>query len=344
MKKLYVFASCIFFTAMLTAQPTLQYPQNVPEIGDVMDIQCVSTNGLTTGTAGPDVSWDYSGLITISGGQIIVVDPSQTPSGNEFPSATFATSMGDTIFTYAQTNADGYFYLGSESTTGTFSSLLVYSDSRTFVKFPFTYDDTYFDTYKGIVTTSAATVHVTAASEMFADSYGTLILPNGTYTNVLRIITIDAEIDSLFMEGNFIMEFSVVRTQFTWFAPDSKGPLLSIEILDNAGLGSIDTVAFYSSAESGIIDGHPGPVSHLSVFPNPAEDHVVIEFNALQHTGISISIVNQVGQMMISKKTANDHTGSVSERIDVSTLPSGIYFAHISCDCGKHLTEKFVIR
>ncbi|RLD79403.1 MAG: hypothetical protein DRJ15_09505 [Bacteroidetes bacterium] len=48
--------------------------------------------------------------------------------------------------------------------------------------------------------------------------------------------------------------------------------------------------------------------------------------------------------MMISKKTANDHTGYVSERIDVSTLPSGIYFAHISCDCGKQLTEKFVIR
>jgi len=344
MKKLYVFASCIFFAAMLTAQPTLQYPQNVPEIGDVIQIQFVSSDGLTTDPVGPDVSWDFSQLTVLSGGQITAIDPSQAPAGGQLPLSNVALSMGDTIFTYALTNADGYHYLGTQSTTGTYPSLLVYSDNRTFLKFPFTYDDTYFDTYKGIVTTSAATVHVVAASEMFADSYGTLILPNGTYPNVLRIITIDAEIDSLFMNGNFIKEFNVVRTQFTWLAADSKGPLMSIEILSNGALGTIDTTAYYTSSGSGINDGQPMPVSQLSVFPNPASDDLVIEFTSNGTNEATISIVNQVGKIMISREVPQMTKGLISEKIDISKLPSGIYFASVLCSCGKQLTQKLVIR
>lgn len=344
MKKIYLLFSCVLCSAVLIGQPTLQYPQNAPQIGDLADIYFVSTTGLSTGDTGPNAVWDYSLLTTLFGGQITVIDPAQAPAGNEFPTASAAMNMGDTIFTYILANADGIHYLGSQFTTGTFPSLLIYSDSRTFLKFPFTYDDTYFDTYKGITTTSVAEIRVSAASEMFADAYGTLTTPAGTFSNVLRTITVDAEIDSVFVGGVFMKAFEVLRSQYSWFAENSKSPLLSIEILDNTYYGSVDTVAYYSSGGTGISNLSDKPLSQLSVFPNPADDHVMVEFNLSANMEANISIVSQVGQVVISHTASQQTNGMLSERIDISTLPSGIYFANVMCSCGKQLTAKFVIR
>lgn len=344
MKKFLLLFFFISGTVYLTGQPTLQYPQNTPVIGDVTQIQFVSPTGLDLGTAGPDVNWDFSELVLLYGGEIVAIDPTTAPAGGDFPAADVALSMGDTIFTFAQTQSDGYFYLGSQSTTGTFPSLLIYSDSRTFLKFPFTYNDTYFDTYAGVVTTAAATVHNSALTEMTADAYGTLVLPNGTYTNVLRTMTIDAELDSVFVGGMFLKSFPLVRTQYSWFAADSKGPLMSVEIMENTGLGTVDTVAYYTTSGSGIGDLPDNAVSSLNVFPNPANDHVNVSFALSGNWSVDISIVNQVGQVVQKRDVNGRGLTRVSEHFDIADLPSGIYFVNVNCECGKQLTDKFVIR
>ncbi len=342
MKKFYFLASFVLCTAMLMAQPTVQFPQNAPEIGDVTEIQYVSFDGLSPEPSGANVTWDYSGLTSSSGGQILAIAPSEAPSGEQFPTASVALNMGDSLYTFVLANTDGYFYLGSKTLIGSVPSLLIYSDSRTFLKFPFTYNDTYFDTYKGIITTSMADLHVSAVTEMWADAYGTLILPDGTYSNVLRTVTVDAEIDSVFVGGKFVKEILIDRIQYSWFAQDSKGPLMSIEFCDKTG--AVDTCAYYTAAGSGIVDDPVNPVSQLIVYPNPVEDHVMIAFETSQDAGITLSIVNQVGQMMIKKTVAENTQGRIIEQLDISTLPAGIYFANVSCTCGKQLTAKFVIR
>jgi len=341
MKKFYLLVSLALCSAMLIAQPTVQYPQNAPEIGDEMEIHFVSANGLSPEPTGHDQSWDYSELNVLYGGTLNVINPSEAPSGASFPSASAAISMGDTIYTYVLANSEGYFYLGTESTTGTYPSVLVYSDSRTFLKFPFTFDDTYFDTYKGVATTSIASVRVSAISEMVSDAYGTLILPNGTYHNVLRTATIDAEIDSVFIGGKFVKAFTSNRVQFSWFAPDSKGPLMSMEILDMNG--STDTIAYYSSTPAGI-DDPQDQITQLSIFPNPAEEHIRIAFETSPNEESTVSIVNQVGQIVIQTKIFSNINGQVNEPFEISHLPSGIYFVNVSCNCINQITQKFVIR
>ena len=122
MKKLYLLFSCMLYALFLVAQPTLQYPDNVPVIGDVVQIQFVKTDGLNTGAAGADVTWDYSGLESEYGGVITAIDPSQAPSGAEFPDADLALNMNNMTYTYVETNADGFFYLGSNTTFDTIES------------------------------------------------------------------------------------------------------------------------------------------------------------------------------------------------------------------------------
>jgi hypothetical protein len=328
----------------LIAQPTLQYPNNVPEIGDVVQIQFVSTDGLTVEPMGPDVTWDYSGLVALFGGEITAIDPAQAPAGGDYPDANVVMNMGDTIFTYAKTEADGYFYLGSQSTTGTFPSQLIYSDSRTFIKFPFTYMDTHNDTYKGVVTTSVASVHVNAETEMFSDAYGTLILPTGTYNDVLRTTTVDVEVDSVFVGGIFTKAFELIRTQYSWFQANSKGPLMSIEIMTNPLAMSLDTVAYYMTSGAGIGDFGEQPLSLLAVYPNPAEDHLMVEYEVSGNINSTISIVNQVGQLMYDRLITSNGIQPVREKIDITKMPSGLYFVNVSCNCGNQITKKFVIR
>lgn len=342
MKKLYLLASFVVCSSILFAQPTVQYPQNAPEIGDVIEIQYVSSNGLSPGPSGANVTWDYSTISSTYGGQIIAIAPSAAPSGSQFPTASVALNMGDTLFTFVLANTDGYFYLGSETLIGNMPSLLIYSDSRTFLKFPFTYEDTYFDTYKGIITTSMANLHVSAITEMFADAYGTLILPDGTYNNVLRTVTVEAEIDSVFVSGVFIKEIFVGRTQYSWFAQDSEGPLMSIEFCDNTG--GMDTCAYYTAAGTGIENNPQASVSLLSIFPNPAEDHIMVAFETSPNAESTVSMVNQVGQVVIQKVVFDDNSGQVNEVFDISHLPSGIYFVNVSCNCKNQITQKFVIR
>lgn len=344
MKKLFPLLLALLCSVLIIGQPTLQYPQNVPFIGDVSQIQFVDPTGLDLGSAGPDVTWDFSNLMPLFGGEIMAVDPATTPAGGDFPTADVALNMGDTIYTYTQTNADGYFYLGSQTTTGTFPSLLIYSDSRTFLKFPFTYNDSHSDTYAGVVTTAAATVHNSATTVMNGDAYGTLTLPNGTYSNVLRVMTVDTELDSVFVGGFFVKSFTLVRTQYSWFTETSNGPLMSVEIMDNPGLGTLDTVAYYTVSVTGMEEISTEAVSGLNVFPNPADGHITVEYSLTGDWGTNIAIVNQVGQMMINREVNPEASGIASEIIDISTLPSGIYFVNVNCSCGSQLTGKFVVR
>ena len=342
MKKLYIIALCFFVAGSVLAQPTLTYPGNAPQIGDVSNLQFISSNGISHEPVGPDVSWDFSQLNVLSGRQITVIDPSNAPGGSNFPDANIALNMNDTIFTYSLVDETGYYYLGMQMTAAPNLSTLIYTDSRIFLEYPLTYTDTYVDTYKGIssVPAVAVEVRITATSTSMADSYGTLILPTGTHNDILRITTQDEEIDSMFINESFVNATIISRTQYLWFAASSSTPLFSMEVSD--ATGTIDTCCFYTSPEAGIHAIENFSISELNVYPIPANDHLFIEFQSSGNQAVTISIVNQLGQLMISRKMPEQKPGMVSEKIDVSALPAGIYFANISCKCGKQITEKFV--
>ena len=210
------------------------------------------------------------------------------------------------------------------------------------MEYPFTYNDIYTDTYEGIITVGIVNVEVrvSAISVVTADSYGTLILPTGTFTDVLRTTTADEEIDSIFQDGVFLMVNLVSRIQYLWYAPSSTSPLFSMEISNSTG--SIDTCCFYSITEAGIHAAEIFSVSDLNVYPVPASEHVFIEFQSSGNQAVTISIVNQLGQVMLNREISRKTPGMLSEKIDISALPAGIYFANVSCKSGKQITEKFV--
>lgn len=343
MKNLILLTSFLLISLSLLAQPSLQYPENAPVIGDITQIQFVSPTGLSTDPVGENVTWDFSQLTNLYGATIEAIDPASAPYGSLYPQANIALKMNDSTYSYCLIDESGFFYLGAQMMQSGNPIIMVYSDSRRYMRYPFDYLDTENDPYKGASNFPPVEIRATGDSEIGADSYGTVILPYGTFHDVIRLTTLDIEIDSLFVMNQFTGVVEVTRMQFHWYWQYSKSPLFSIEIV-TAGAGPADTTAYYATTGAGLNDPSSSPISMLSVFPNPAEDHIKISFNTSESIGTTISIVNLLGQVISSKDILESSKGSFSEKFDISMLPSGIYFANVKCSCGKQLTEKFVIR
>ncbi len=86
------------------------------------------------------------------------------------------------------------------------------------------------------------------------------------------------------------------------------------------------------------INGQSSP-SNFSISPNPALDYVSVNANFDRSTTSTISICNLLGEVLIVKNF--DSTNMLHETINISNLPSGIYFACVK-GSGVSSTQRFV--
>gem|GEM_PF-5759277 len=81
--------------------------------------------------------------------------------------------------------------------------------------------------------------------------------------------------------------------------------------------------------------------NNIVIFPNPAEDKVKFSFHSTMNSDIKISLTNCMGAVV--REIILDAGNLQSEaELDVSDLPSGLYFATVRSG-GQLQTEKFVV-
>lgn len=66
----------------------------------------------------------------------------------------------------------------------------------------------------------------------------------------------------------------------------------------------------------------------LNIYPNPASDYLIVTLE--QEVSGNISILNLVGNAIIDQPI-----NALSMRIDITSLPEGIYFLNIQSDTGR---------
>lgn len=189
MKHLYPLSLLVLSPLIGTAQPVLDYSTNGTLPGDAFVYQ--AGPWVDPGTAGADQTWDLTGLSTDSIINILFVDPATTPDGASFPSATIAASESGG-YTYSEFNATGGYFHGLALTGFTPA---VYSDPMQQVVFPATLGTAWTDDFGGTFDILGTTVTRTGTITAEADAYGTLQLPWGTLTDVLRVSGTEAYTD-----------------------------------------------------------------------------------------------------------------------------------------------------
>lgn len=198
---LYAYALC--------AQPTVT-SLIIPKPGDSIHlIRCNETDP-QDGLTGANQTWDFSGLTqqAVNGEYYYNWhDPQDTPHGDRYPDAFLAASTPDTQFVYYTFDGTTLELVGAVAEVPVFGTAFSdYENNETETVFPLELGSSWSDEFNGdnVAGGFSAPFNGTVSGE--ADGYGTLILPNGTYTNVVR----DRQERTYQLQGSPIVESSTL--------------------------------------------------------------------------------------------------------------------------------------
>ncbi|MEM7035526.1 MAG: HYR domain-containing protein, partial [Bacteroidota bacterium] len=86
----------------------------------------------------------------------------------------------------------------------------------------------------------------------------------------------------------------------------------------------------------------PAQSSHISIFPNPASTRLFVEWKALTETKMHLQLLDIHGKMVIEKRAHIQQKGRF--QLDVSMLPSAIYFLKLRYDDAVEVRKVEIIR
>jgi len=82
---------------------------------------------------------------------------------------------------------------------------------------------------------------------------------------------------------------------------------------------------------------------NLTVYPNPADDHLTLEFNLTEEMNLGFGVYDLLGKQLISVPFTRYDIGEAKFNVDVSSLSLGVYFLSVTSDDG-HETKRFMVR
>jgi len=130
------------------------------------------------------------------------------------------------------------------------------------------------------------------------------------------------------LEGAADYTFTILHT-----TPYTENDSTTINIASNGGQLHIN-VAFKSGNIQGI---KTSPLNEFVLYPNPATNQLYIR-SSYQEEVSQISVFNLIGKEVITHNNAINQQG-----IDVSGLPTGVYFLHGKVD-KQSFSRKFIIK
>lgn len=327
----------VLITSIAFSQPTITYNGNCPQIGDVF-FQSYFDEQVDPGPSGENQNWVFSTINISETGVYEAMDPSETPFGNIFTESNIAFHIN---------NQESYNYEYNTSTesvnygTGFNSKdqlIIHYSNPSTLMIFPFSYNNTFSDTYFGSYTFEGLETHESGTSNVIADGWGSITTPNATYNNVLRVKTEREHIDSVFMEDMFLYATNINYTDYAWYAPNLKSPVFAITLSNCTGV--CDTVGYYTTSTQQVVNIEDN-IEDFKVYPNPASDKILVSFITNRINKISISIVDLMGREIMQYQKDVISSGLQSFDLPLNTLENGLYFVKI--DNGNSTSSKKII-
>lgn len=329
----------VFFAAELNAQHTLT-TEYFPSIGSEFTFRRTSTQGFQIPDGvltGNGYTWDYSSLPdTGSTLTIRYIDPASTPYTSNFPDANLALQIQkrDSLdhYTYFLSNSSGFITLGEVSEQQQVSAVITFYEPA--VRLP-DLPLEYMDSANGWTDLNGQFAGNTTMDYSYVyDGYGTLILPTGTFDQVVRLKTITNS-------KGYTIDQSAETTRYSWLSAQGGHELLVFTEQIVTGFSPSRGSSFLYN-----MDATPVALAHgsfdqnvMTVFPNPAVNNISLA-GLPSGASIHVAIHNLSGQAVVSKTitTSNGVAG-----LDLAGIASGLYLVQAQSD-GKLFTAKVQVR
>ena len=180
-------------------------------VGQIAQINIINNAlSIPSGNPGPAQTYDYSVLPSFNSSyEILGIDNLTSPFGTTYPNANATvswSSFGNPYYHFQLTDTS-YTYLGGGGSFGDYE----YIDAYDQLRFPFTYNDTYTDSYLAISNIGG---YRSGTVTLNAEGYGTLLVPNQTFNDVLRVKRASSYYDTINGNPRFTEE-----TYYEYYKP-----------------------------------------------------------------------------------------------------------------------------
>jgi hypothetical protein len=307
----------------LNAQVTLTAVTSNPLPGDSTTFY--RDNTLSEGGSGPNVIWDFSMLPPTSKHQVnYVASGGNIPPGVPLASYSPPQVLG-WYFVYAYSNDSIAFVVEK---VPMYSGYSCTKNPRMVLRYPLSYNsNTYIDSFHCTSGTpgKSITYDDVGSQVISADAYGTLILPDTTYQDILRVkkvITTKRTTTDPNQNKNY---FTVVEEIYEWYSATASRTFLlqigkHISTTDVTNLISFDP--------------------EISLYPNPASTHLIISLEKSKTDLLSIGLKSISGNDVLN---ITGIPGKHNYIMDVSNVSSGLYYLYIETRHGNEV-RKIVVQ
>lgn len=335
--KTFLSLSLLLSSVFVLAQPTLTSSMGAVVGETYSGSILVDTTGIMPGNAGANQTWNFANLTTTgtTSGSTIVL-PSSTPYASTFPGATIAGVAGG-AYAYVKLSSTKMEDVGTVNGSQT----MVFSDYRTNLEFPFTFNSSYTDTQAGAITTGGTNMNRTGSVTATADAWGTLVTPSGTYNNTLRVKYIEQFTD---VGGGFNILADV--TIYIWYSPNYKQPLFTIYEQNYTIFGQVthSKAVYYADTPLAVGTDNALLAKSLSLYPNPAQDKVNLTFDAnLSYKNVRISLLTLEGKEIMKEEISEMLPSKFETELSLVGLSKGMYIIKISADDFSPICKKLYV-
>ena len=308
MKKTFTLLA-LFIVLFSNAQPVFQYSNTTNVSAGITGTILIGSKPASAGASGANAVWNFSSLTFTPVGSVSVISPTATPFGSSFPSANWAAKLTvgtNTIYSYNNIQPTFQDQIADNITAVSGSTYT--PDPKRHLVFPFNFGNSYTDSYQ-CISCSPGSFTVTY------DAYGTLTINGKTYNNVARV-------SNLF--------------GFPYYNYYNTNPVYSIFSFDTSPSSGTTSTLFEIAGGVGIDESYT--VTHMEVYPNPANDVLNIKNNNFMQ--VDFELFDLHGKSIRTKEHLNQ--GEIS-KVDISTFPTGLYFVKYTDEFENVSFSKLVI-
>jgi len=332
-------------------------------VGDQVYMGMDQTPGVSVGASGSGQTWDFSSLNTETLDTLFFLNPTTLPNSSNYPTANLAIASNEGVFFFEKTSSAVY-NLGFYFAFGPIASDVQYNPPFKYLEFPaslstsFSTQSSFAETSYLGVDTNILTCQITIDSAMLVrhtnmlvtfDASGSLQLPTGTYSSVLRAYSEEQTRDSVFifapnpincppflnipsgwsLAPDFLLQLInpnlagvMLDTNriYTWYANGEKFGLCAIDV--NHSNAPISARFKSDASQIGLGMAEESMIA-VSVFPNPTEGMISIqsETNLANHT---FRLTDLQGRIVFTTIMQS------MQQIQLPLLPTGLYVYEIT--------------
>ncbi|WP_118975419.1 T9SS type A sorting domain-containing protein [Taibaiella koreensis] len=338
MKKriLLIIALPIAFSA--NAQPVITSAQLMTTFTDTLSFLSTGMSG--PGPAGPNVTWDFSGLSTSSVKSAVVAGDcpgvavcSDFPGANTYSKHTFLSTTGGYTYAMAKKTPLKLETIGAQSEG---QPPITYANPKTEYEFPLSYGQTFSDTYAWSGSGGASSGKL----DYTIDAYGTVSTPLGVFNNVLRKKMVQRDTTS--SGGATVVSESVI---YTWLRAGQPG--LVLYYLESTLLAPVPQPTQISIVYG---DNPPATVTGIgeqllaneliTTYPNPANG-AGFKVSVKKCTITRLELTDMTGRI-VYRRLFSGNSGLQEYTIPPVATFAGMYLLNIDTDKG-HGVKKITI-